>query len=663
MRTKITHLALLLALLGPGALRTAQAQTVYVPATVTGYTEDVVAEGTSTSGPGTVASQTTATVDRGNSSVRWCFATTNYQNPAGQRPTRGLPQSGLITSISTPGLTYQMGPFSGNNSLRIDGASSGTLTLTNPQPCSEVMVLATEGNGSIAPKSFTVFFTDGSRQDFTNIVVPDWFGGTITPAIIVGSRVNRPDDVIDNPANDPRIYEVRLTLAVANYSKSVERVFVSKQSTDPVLNVMGISLGSNCLGVPTGGTTAANLATVCPGQQVVLGLSGASATGGITYQWQASTDGGTTYTNVAGATTIFLTATPSVTTRYRVVVTCRLQSSNSSAVTVTVPSPVATVAYAAPGQPATFCAAGTAPVLTATPAGGTFSSTAGLVINPTTGTINLATSTAGTYTVTYTATTPCQATGTTVVTINRPVATLDYSQARYCRNGANAVPVATPAGGTFSSTAGLVLNATTGVIDVRASQLGKYRVAYLSGGACPATAQDSVTIAETTATLAYSASPYCRSGNSGVPTATPAGGTFSSTAGLAINPTTGVVDLPNSAPNTYTVTYTVGASGNVCLATATTSIVVKDDALPKFPNVLTPNGDGKNDELKLTISDVTGYRLRVFNRWGRKVYEGNDAAKGWKAEDSSAGMYYYQVEYADCAGRRQEQKTWIEVVK
>ncbi|MFD2721227.1 gliding motility-associated C-terminal domain-containing protein [Hymenobacter monticola] len=590
MRTKITQLAFLLALLGPGALRTAQAQTVYVPATVTGYNADVVAEGITTGpnagGPGTVASQTTNTVDRGNSSVRWCFATTNYQNPAGQRPTRGLPQSGLITSISTPGLTYQMGPFSGNNSLRIDGNGSGTLTLTNPQPCSEVMVLATEGNGSSAPKSFTVFFTDGSREDFPNIVVPDWFGGTITPAIIVGSRVNRPDDVIDNQANDPRIYEVRLSLPVTAYSKSVERVFVSKQSTDPVLNVMGISLGSNCLGVPTGGTAVANPASVCPGQQVVLGLTGASATGGITYQWQASTDGGTTYTNIGGATSTFFTVTPSVTTRYRAVVTCRLQSSNSSAVTVTVPPTVATVAY--PAGP--FCQGNAGgPVQTVTPTS------------------------------------------------------------------------FTPMGGTFTSAAGLVLNAATGAVNLTASTSGTYTVTYTIPNSCQAVATTSITLVRTVAALAYPASTYCRVGSSGAPTFQPAGGTFTATpAGLALNASTGLIDVGNSTAGTYTVSYT---SSGACPATATTSLTVKSDAVPKFPNVLTPNGDGQNEELKLSISDVTGYRLRVFNRWGRKVYEGNDAAKGWKAEDNSAGMYYYQVEYTDCAGRRQENKTWIEVVK
>ena len=580
MRTKITHLAFLLALLGPGALRTAQAQTVYVPATVTGYTDDVIADG---SGGSVVANSTSNTVDRGIPTVKWCFANASFP---GLTATNALPTNGIINSISTPGLTFQMAPATSNNSLRIAGLGNGTLTLTNPQPCSEVMVLATEGNGTTAAdKNFVVNFTDGTREQFIGVTVPDWFNGTITPAINVGSRVSYVTNAIDITPNNPRLYEVRLNLSVSNYSRSVQSIFISKTAGDPVLNVMGISLGSNCLGVPNGGTAVASLATVCPGQPVVLGLAGASATGGITYQWQASTDGGTTFANIAGATTTLFTVNPTVSTQYRALVTCRLQSSNSTVVRVTVPPAVATVSYG----PGPFCQGNAGgPVRTVlptafTPTGGAFTSTTGLVLDAATGAVNLTTSTPGTYTVTYTIPNSCQAIGTTSITLVRTVAALTYPANTFCRVGSSGAPTATPQGGTFTAPAGLAINASTGAIDLSTSTAGVYTVSYTSSGPCPATAM---------------------------------------------------------AP-----------------------ITVKSDALPTFPNVLTPNGDSKNDELKLSISDVTGYRIRVFNRWGRKVYEGTDAAKGWKAEDNSAGMYYYQVEYADCAGRKQEYKSWVEVVK
>ncbi|MBO2009860.1 gliding motility-associated C-terminal domain-containing protein [Hymenobacter negativus] len=583
MRTLFTRFALLAAF-GLGILRPAAAQqTVYVPAAVTGYTDDVIANGT-----GTVASSTTNTVDRGIPTVRWCFANSTFP---GLSATNSLPANGLINSISTVGLTFQMAPATGNNSLRIDGAGTGTLTLTNPLSCSEVMVLATEGNGTTAAdKTFIVSFTDGTIQTFNNVIVPDWFNGTITPAINVGSRVSYVTNAIDLTGSNPRLYEVRLSLAVGNYNKSVQSVTVIKTVQDPVLNVMGISLGSNCLSAPAAGIATANLfpAVVCPNTPVVLALSGNDNSSSITYQWQSAPVGSTTWTDIAGATTNPYTIRPTATAQYRARVICRLLSSTSTPVTVTVLPTTATVSYTtSPQLPATFCTAGTAPVVTATPAGGTFTSTAGLRIDATTGTIDLATTTPGTYTVTY------------------------------------SVPAPAP-------------------------------------NNCPAVGTTTVSIIRTIASLTYPETTFCRTGNSGAPAFGPTGGTFSAPAGLAINTSTGIIDLANSTAGTYTITYN---SGGQCAASATASVLIKSDALPTFPNIITPNGDKVNDELKPKVADVTNYHIRVFSRWGRKVYDGTDPNAGWTATDSGAGMYYYQVEYNDCAGRHQLYKGWLEVVK
>jgi len=564
-----------------GMSQLASAQITYTPAAVTGYSADVIAEGT-----GTVASKTTNTIDRGNATVRWCFANTTYVNPTGQSPVRALPASGLLPSAvtTTPGLTFQLAPATANNSLRIDGAGSGTLTLVTPAPATEVVVLATEGNGSTAAKTFTVTFTDGTTQVFNNQAVPDWFGGA-NPAFVVGSRVSYVDNSIDNANTDPRLYQVRLTLSANNLGKLIQSVAASKTSTDPVLNVMGITLGASCQGVPNAGTAVAAPTSICPGQQVALSPGGATAAGGITFQWQSSTDGGVTWTSIAGATGATYIGTPVVTTQYRVVLTCSGQSATSVAATVTVSPTAATLSYATPPATATFCTSGTQAVVTATPAGGTFSAPTGLSINATTGALNLSASTAGTYTVTYTPPSgSCASPGTTTVTLTAPVTpTLSFGGTTFCKAGAAPVTAAAPTGGTFSSTTGLVINASTGAIDLAASTNGTYTVSYTSPGTC--------------------------------------GGTVS------------------------------------------TRITIQGNSAPVYPNVLTPNGDKLNDELKLKIADVQNYSLKVFNRWGRRVYEGYSATEGWNPADNSAGTYYYQVEYTDCAGRAQMARNWIEVIK
>ncbi len=118
--------------------------------------------------------------------------------------------------------------------------------------------------------------------------------------------------------------------------------------------------------------------------------------------------------------------------------------------------------------------------------GGTYSSTSGLTINATTGEIDVATSTPGTYVVTYSvAASGCQLAGSSTfsVTINNTITPeTDFTYTTpVCANNANLLPVPDAGfttGGTYSSTSGLTINATTGEIDVATSTPGTYVVTY-----------------------------------------------------------------------------------------------------------------------------------------------------------------------------------------
>ena len=216
----------------------------------------------------------------------------------------------------------------------------------------------------------------------------------------------------------------------------------------------------------------------------------------------------------------------------------------------------ASFSYAA----AAFCADATDPTPTITGVGGgTFSSTAGLSINASTGAIDVSTSTPGTYTVTYTSAGICPNSSAQSVTVNAlDNATFNYGASAYCIDGTDPTPtIGGVTGGTFSSGGGLVLNASTGAIDVSVSTPGTYTVTIHTSGTCPNSTSVSVTInALDDASFSYAAAAFCADDTD--PTATVTGvlgGTFSSTAGLSINASTGAIDVSTSTPGTYSYLY------------------------------------------------------------------------------------------------------------
>jgi hypothetical protein len=255
----------------------------------------------------------------------------------------------------------------------------------------------------------------------------------------------------------------------------------------------------------------------------------------------------------------------------------------TTSVTITA-LPTATISYG--GTP--FCKTLTssqAVTLSGTP-GGIFSSTAGLSIDGPTGAIRPDLSTAGTYTVTYTipASAGCaQVTTTTPVTITQPpTATISYAGTPFCKTNTSPRPVTFTGttGGTFSSTAGLSINPTTGAISPDLSTAGTYTVTYTipaSAGCLQVIANTSVTITQLpVAQFSYAGSPYCASSANPSPTFLNGGvaGTFTSTAGLSINPVSGVVNIAASTPGTYSVTNTIPAAGGCAAVPHTASITI-----------------------------------------------------------------------------------------
>jgi len=127
---------------------------------------------------------------------------------------------------------------------------------------------------------------------------------------------------------------------------------------------LSYAVSNACSGTPTPGATTATAATICLGGSTTLGITNIPAGTGLTYQWQSSLDG-TTYTDIASATSVTYTATPTAATYYQCVVTCATgpASGTSTPIQITFTNNVTGT------TPATRCGTGTVDLAATTSSG------------------------------------------------------------------------------------------------------------------------------------------------------------------------------------------------------------------------------------------------------------------------------------------------------
>ncbi len=368
-----------------------------------------------------------------------------------------------------------------------------------------------------------------------------------------GLSINAATGAINLAASTAGTYMVTYTIAAAGTCSVFSATTMVTITTAPSATITYTG-SPYCSNVATASVTRTG--TTGGAYSSTAGLSLNASTGDVNIATSTAGTYTVTYTiAAAGGCPVFTTTAP---------------------ITITT-APSATITYA--GSP--YCSnVVTASVTRTGTTGGAYSSTTGLSLNASTGDVNIATSTAGTYTVTYTVAAaggcPVFTTTAPITITTAPSATITYAGSPYCSNVATANVTRTgTTGGTYSSAAGLSLNASTGDVNIATSTAGTYTVTYTiaAAGGCPVfttTAPITITTAPA-ATISYGSLPFCsNSGTANVVITGTVGGTYTSTAGLSINSSTGVVTLGSSSAGTYTVTYTVAAAGG-CPAFNTTA--------------------------------------------------------------------------------------------
>ncbi|AWI24595.1 Ig-like domain-containing protein [Flavobacterium pallidum] len=220
-----------------------------------------------------------------------------------------------------------------------------------------------------------------------------------------------------------------------------------------------------------------------------------------------------------------------------------------------------------------------------------------------------------------------------VLTIDTmPSATIHYDNSPYCNTLTSATVTRTgTAGGSYTADLALSLNTATGEVNPSLSTPGLYQVTYtMDGGSCGIqTATTFITIGQNpNSGFTYGSSVYCSSSLTATPAITGTAGTFTATpAGLAINASTGVIDLVASTEGTYTVTNTVTGAGctpSTTNATVTVNKAVAITAQPQGVSILP--ADNTSFSVTATGTGISSY-----------VWEVNDGS-GW-ATVADGGVY------------------------
>lgn len=81
-----------------------------------------------------------------------------------------------------------------------------------------------------------------------------------------------------------------------------------------------------------------------------------------------------------------------------------------------------------------------------------------------------------------------------------------------------------------------------------------------------------------------------------------------------------------------------------------------------LPNVITPNGDGFNDYFVIKgLEFFDNTILKIYNRWGMRVYESDNYRNDWNGTDVSDGVYFFYLELTQ--GRQEVYKGTVTVMR
>ena len=100
----------------------------------------------------------------------------------------------------------------------------------------------------------------------------------------------------------------------------------------------------------------------------------------------------------------------------------------------------------------------------------------------------------------------------------------------------------------------------------------------------------------------------------------------------------------------------------------TTFRVPFDAACLTAREIISPNGDGKDEVFYINCAEDFELGVNIFNRWGQEIFQSQNYDNTWQGTDKRGaelpeGGYFYVLTFVDANGANQTVKGSISIIR
>ena len=127
------------------------------------------------------------------------------------------------------------------------------------------------------------------------------------------------------------------------------------------------------------------------------------------------------------------------------------------------------------------------------------------------------------------------------------------------------------------------------------------------------------------------------------------------------------IDYTFTEEGTYYMRYVGSNSDGSCDAVGDVYTINIGASELKCPNAFTPDGDGVNDEWKVSYRSLLEFKCWIFDHFGHQVFYFDDPKQGWDGKKNGktvrSGVYYYVIQAVGADGKKYKKSGDINILR